>query len=212
MFDVHKLCDEAMNRLVAKGVEPYAVAVYPRLITAMCIVQRCGGLDNWDKMTECDKGAAILSVFEDMFWCEGDLTRLEDETDKTVELLQSNDPEQWNTLSVMERSRMCITHMHEFLENSKNYHPDLIDAENFIDVFYRETDFIYSKEADEDYGEIKKYSNMFNEMMKYWDFPLLYAWFQGTRFISFTDYEQAAFWRASEAVCETCKSRIKRLG
>lgn len=210
-IDVCKLYEEARRRLLPKVANPYSVAVYPRLITAMSIVQLCGGLDDWDKMTERDKETAVLSIFDDMFWYAGDYSRLEDETEKTVTILQSDAPEHWSTLSVLKRSRMCITRMHDFLENSKRYHPDLIDTENFIEVFYREADFIYNVQADENYGEVKKDAEKFDEMIRYWDFSQLFEWFQNYKCIGFSNYEKAAFWRASEAVCETCKSQIKGL-
>ena len=212
MFDVGKLYDEARQRLFLRNVDPDSIAMgYLRLIAAMDIVQRCGGLDAWDKMTECEKRTATLFVFENIFWYEGSEDRLNDETEKTVDFLRSRDPEQWTRLSVVERAKMCISHMHDFLENSKKYGPRFIDADNFIDVFYREVDFIYDKQADENYNEVEKDFQRFDEMMKYWDFSMLYEWFEKIRHISFTDYDKAAFWRASEAVCETCKSQIKGL-
>ena len=60
------------------------------------------------------------------------------------------------------------------------------EIENFIEVFYREADFIYNVQADENYGEVKKDAERFDEMIRYWDFSQLFEWFQNYKCIGFS--------------------------
>ena len=44
-------------------------------------------------------------------------------------------------------------------------------------------------QADENYGEVKKDAEKFDEMIRYWDFSQLFEWFQNYKCIGFSNYE-----------------------